>query len=245
MTAQLIRWQGPTRSEALRSAVSLRVQHWLQQWAVAPDDLHVCLQEASVSDIAGWHSAHAVDGACALVGLSRTELAQLGSLLAGAPLRIAADSELARAVGSGALKALFADLLDEPCEIQTVAEVPMSAASARHGWVALQVRSGAMDLVLLIDPVLCDRIDPPRRAATALQPRHTALAASQATLTARLDLGSVDVALVSSLRPGDVLRTSVPLDALLSLSAGHGPVVSRGRLALLDQHKAITVDSSL
>ena len=244
MTAQLIRWQGPTRREALRSAVAGRLQQWVQEWAISPDGLEVQLC-TDVTPAGAWQRGSATGGASALAGLGNTDVAQLGSLLANAPLRHAADSGYARAVGTDALQALFACLMDDTQTLQPVTDLPEAALSERHGWVALDVRWATFAFVLLLDPALCDRLVPPQRAPAVLTGRPAALGPSRATLTARLDLGSVDVALVSSLRPGDVLRTSVPLDALLALTAGDGPTVSTGRLAMLDQHKAITVDSSL
>ncbi len=244
MRSQLIRWYGPGRREALRAAVAARLQVWLQQWALAPEGLSVQLS-TDAGDSGAWQCCTGTDGANAWAGLGHTDLAQLGSLLANAPLRHAADSEHARAVGSDALQALFAVLLDHASTQPQKAALPDGALVERHGWIALDVCWAAFSFVLLMDPALCDQLAPPQRKSAALTRRASALGPCRATLTARLDLGSVDVALVSSLRPGDVLRTSVPLDAPLSLAAAKGPTISTGRLALLDQHKAITVDSTL
>lgn len=244
MTSQLIRWYGPGRREALRAAVAARLQLWLQQWALTPEGLSVQLSTGAI-DSGAWQRCTGADGANAWAGLGRTDLAQLGSLLANAPLRHATDYEHARAVGTDALQAMFASLLEHASTQRPEAALPDGALVERHGWVALDVCWAAFTFVLLMDPALCDQLAPPQRKSAGLTRRASALGPSRATLTARLDLGSVDVALVSSLRPGDVLRTSVPLDALLSLAAAEGRTVSTGRLALLDQHKAITVESSL
>jgi hypothetical protein len=244
MTGLLLRWQGPTRREALRLQVETRVQHWLDTWALVPGTAAVVQQAAELPAGAGWQCATGADGGQVLAALQRTSLAQLGGLLADAPIRAAADFEHALGVGTLAVQALLGSLLGDTPALQACDAAPSDALSDRHGWVGMDVRWAAQAFVLLLDPVLCDRLDPPARAPAALHRRTAALAPSAVTLDARLELGHVDVSLISALRPGDVLRTGTPLDTPVVLAAGNGPTVASGRLTIVDQRMAITVESS-
>ncbi|PWB29833.1 hypothetical protein DCO49_00240 [Stenotrophomonas sp. SPM] len=244
MTGLVLRWQGPTRREFLRLKVERLVQEWLEAWAISPGTVAVVPLVADAPRDAGWQCAMGAAGGQVLAGLQRASLAQLGGLLAGAPLQAAADFNHALAVGTAAGQALLGSLLGgapahHPCD-----EAPRGAWSERHGWVGVEVRWAGLTFEILLDPVLCDRLDPPDHAPVALQSRRAALAHSTVALDARLELGHVDVSLISALRPGDVLRTGIPLDSPVALAAGKGAAVASGRLTIVDQRMAITIDSS-
>lgn len=246
MSALVIRWQGPTRRNAIRAVLQICVQAWLQEWAV---DSARGAVEAEVEELpreriqaTSWQLVNAPDGSCVLAGLDATAIARLGGVLAAAPVRLAADFRTALAVGRDAVEALLRAMVADSGEMSETEEIPAAVRSDRHGWTCFEVCLGDIAFMLLIDPILCDRLHPrPSRLAT-LERRTTALAQTDIGLCATLELGSVDISLVSSLRPGDILGTNVALSAPLTLGAIGGHAVLAGRLTALDRHKAILVD---
>lgn len=243
MSALVIRWQGPARRRAIGTVLQERVQAWLREWAVEP------VPEADVQDLSRedidapcWQMGNAPDGACVLAGLDPASIARLGGVLAGAPTRLAGDSRTALAVGHDAVEALFRALVSDVGKLVETPELPIAVLSERHGWTCFQVCFGDIGFALLFDPTLCDHLDPRRSSAAMLEQRSAALSETSVMLNATLELGSVDISLVSSLRPGDILRTDVALSAPLKLGVAGGETVSAGRLMVLDQHKAISVD---
>lgn len=242
MTARAIRWQGPSRCAAVRTAIEPLLQNWQRDWAVAPGPLAVSDRPRADLHAPAWQLAEGAGGGHVLAGLDRAGIARLGGALAGAPTRVAADFNAALAVGLDAVAALLSTLVGTPATLVEHAEPPAEVMSDRYGWICMEVRVGDIAFCLIVDPVLCDRIAPvPSRRAT-LQRRATALEATTVQLTATLELGALDVTMVSSLRPGDILRTGIALTAPVTLSVSDGPVVFTGRLAALDQHKAVTAE---
>lgn len=242
MSALVIRWQGPARRRTIGAVLQARLQSWLREWAVDPVAAEV--QHLSRQDIQApcWQVADAPDGACVLAGLDPASIARLGGVLAGAPARLAGDFRTALAVGRDAVEALIGALLTDAGEVTEASEMPTAALSERHGWGCFQVCFGETRFALLIDPTLCDRLDPRHSTAALLERRSAALSQTDITLSATLELGSVDISLVSSLRPGDILGTDVLLSAPLTLGVDGGQSVISGRLVALDQNKAISVD---
>jgi hypothetical protein len=242
MTAHVIRWQGPARRLAVRTALEPLLQDWQRNWAVAPGAVVVNdLSHASLQ-AAAYQLATSAAGASVVAGLDRAAIARLGGALAGAPTRVAADFNAALGVGEDALAALLSALLGAAATPVEQAEAPVEVMSDRYGWVCTEVRVGEIGFCLLLDPRLCDRLAPMPSKGEPLHRRTSALAQSTVAITASLELGTVDVSLVSSLRPGDILRTGIALTAPVTLGVAEGPAVFTGRLTALDQHKAIKAE---
>jgi hypothetical protein len=242
MTARVIRWQGPSRCTAVRAVIERLLQDWQRDWAIVPGPVVVNDRPRADLQAPAWQLAEGAGGGRAMAGLDRAAIARLGAALAGAPTRVAADFNAALAVGLDAVAALLSTLVGAAETLVERPEAPAEVMSDRYGWICMEVCVGDIGFCLIVDPVLCNRIAPVPFKSAPLQRRTVALEQTTFGLTATLELGDLDVTLVSSLRPGDILRTGIALTAPVTLSVAGGPAVFTGRLAALDQHKAVTAE---
>lgn len=242
MSALVIRWQGLARRRAISAVLQDRLQAWLRDWSVNPVAAQIEDLPREHIQATCWQTAIAPQGACVMAGLDAACIGRLGSMLAAAPARLAGDVKRAQAVGRDAVQALAGSIVTDVGAVTETRNMPAAALSERHGWCSFEVSLGDIRFALLVDPKACEQLDPIPSSVPVLEPRSKALKQTDITLNATLALGSVDISLVSALRPGDILGTDIALSTPLTLGVAGGGVVLAGRLVVLDQHKAISVD---
>jgi len=204
---------GERRSGELTATVTSRVESWLRRWAVGASTASVRREpweaECDGTPIAGLATGHAG------VSLIDAEADAFGAWLAQAPrtggqrlpARLAAaalDDLRAHLVGAGAK---VADSVDRPAK--------------RHWFHFIVSLDAGFKVRVLVDRMLVDRLAPPAKPPKrALIPRAEAAAGVPVACTFALNLGSVSVADVLGLAPGDVLVGQATLDALLQCRVG-------------------------
>lgn len=232
-----LRWQGRSRLARLRAEVEGRCARWLDEWSAAARDCAVeALEESAPADPRGagghWQELRA-GAATARFSLPGPAFELWGQRLLGA------DGEadgLAEALGRRAFAALAQALLSAPQAAPARIERPHPRElEPRHGVAALALQLAGVRLRLYLDPAACDLLAPlPAPAPATLSPRAGALAQATVELTATLDLGRGALGQALNLRPGEILKTGLRLDAPLQLrAAGDVPVLS----ATLTQHE--------
>lgn len=243
-----IRWQGATRTRDLRALVLKQSLAWLQSWAAAPGEVPcsmVCLAaDPSLS----------IDSGCMWLSMSgsqgtlwwRTSPASIERV--GCALVRVQESDgqgLAAGIGRRALRDLSMHLAGADRTTGFVDALLPDAGTldARHGvvgfcWVLDDVR---MDLYL--DSSLCSALAPPTMVPAQLTSRSDAIGPAQLTLRAVLDLGmaSLDETLV--LRPGEVIKTGVPLSEPVRVQTESGETVFSGALVANESHRALRFTS--
>lgn len=243
-----IRWQGATRTKDLRALVLKQSLAWLQSWAAAPEEVR-CTVESLPQDApsvsaagCGWFSMSGRQGNL-WWRASPESLDQLGRTLVRA---MDSDGQgLAAGIGRRALKDLSMQWAgaDKTVDLLGVLLPEADTLDPRRGvagffWMLDDVR---MDLYL--DSSLCAALLPSTTTATELTSRSEAIGPAQLTLHAVLDLGmaSLDDTLV--LRPGEVIRTGVPLNQPVRVQTESGETVFSGALVANESHRALRFTS--
>jgi Type III flagellar switch regulator (C-ring) FliN C-term len=115
----------------------------------------------------------------------------------------------------------------------------------RHGAAGFVLRIDGIGFELYFDAPLCDALAPPDRPpARALETRRSAILPVDATFTVTLDLGHASIAESLALRPGEVIRTSIPVDAQIRVRGASGEAVLSGTLAAANGQRAIRISHS-
>lgn len=243
-----IRWQGATRTKDLRALVLKQSLAWLQNWAAAPEEVP-CAVECHPS-----HPPSDTGPGCTWFSMSgrqgtlwwRTSPASLDRL--GRTLVHAQESDgqgLAAGIGRRALRDLSMHWAgaDKTVDLVNALRPDAGMLDPRHGvvgfcWVLDDVR---MDLYL--DSSLCAALVPSTTVPAELASRSDAIGPAQLTLHAVLDLGmaSLDDTLV--LRPGEVIKTGVPLNQPVRVQTESGATVFSGALVANECHRALRFTS--
>lgn len=232
-----LRWQGRSRLQRLRAEVEGRCARWLDEWSAAARDCAVdALEDAGAADPRGaaghWQELR-VGAAGLRFSLPATAFERWGQRLLGAE---GEAGGLAEALGRRAFIALAQTLLSAPQAAPARIERPHPRElDPRHGVAPMALHLAGVRLHLYLDPGACDLLAPmPAPASAALSARAQALAGAQVELSATLDLGRSALGQTLNLRPGEILKTGLRLDAPLQLHAANGaPVLS----ATLTQHE--------
>lgn len=249
MNVTPLRWQSAQRTEQLRSLVLDRAQQWLAQWLGTGADAQVQVEvlPGTRSEIVPpdtrWYALNDTAGALNL-RVTGAAFEHLGCKLAG--IAVGDGRGVAAGIGQRALTELARAFF--PATVATALS-PLQAAPAtseigqRHGALGMQVSIGAIRIELHFDAALCASLAPlPAPANTdRLVARREALRPIEATFETVLDLGEVALSDSLSFKPGEVLKTSVPLDAGLRLKAGDGSDILTGVLAADGGHRALKV----
>ena len=242
-----LRWQSASRIEAFRALVAERARAWAEQWsgASAPAvDVESLPAERAEPDAREqrWYALR--DGAgTVLLGVTGATLDHLGCRFAGPA--VADDVGLAAGIGRRALTA-FARMLasaNAPASLALLSAAPGAAATgARHGAIGVRVSIGTIRFEAYADAAQCALlmpVDTPKRAP--LTPRRDALKPIDARFDAVLDLGLAALADTAAFKPGDVLKTRVPVDAGIRVVARDGTPVLSGTLVAEGGHRALKV----
>lgn len=243
-----IRWQGATRTRDLRTLVLKQSLAWLQNWAAAPGDVP-CSMECLAAD-----PSSVVAPGCMWLSMSgrqgtlwwRTSPASIERI--GCALARVEESDgkgLAAGIGRRALRDLSMQLAggDKTTNLVDALLTDAGTLDPRHGvvgfcWVLDDVR---MDLYL--DPSLCSALAPPTMVPAQLTSRSDAIGPAQLTLRAVLDLGMASLDETLSLRPGEVIKTGVPLSQPVHVQTESGEIVFSGALVADESHRALRFTS--
>lgn len=243
-----LRWQGASRAEALRALVDARIAEWASQWFAASKAPGVGVEavaghrpEQAGAD-ARWHALRDGDAVLSL-RLAGAAFEHLGCRLAN--ITTADDSGLASGLGQRALTALARSLFgaQAPTVLSEIDGMPAPAdIGPRFGALGVQVSIGTIRVEIYCNAALCALLVPAARVARdTLVSRRDAIGPVDATLDAVLDLGHAALADTLSLKPGEVLKTSIPVSAGLRLVSARGEEILGGTLVADGANRALKV----
>lgn len=241
MNVYPLRWLGPARKAELEQAFQSRLAAWNAQWIREDLRSELALAEFSDGDFdeSTWLSAVTSAGTL-VIGCAPNALPRLGARLVG--LGGDGGSALAPRIARRALEALARCLTGDATTSLVACDSPApSLLVPRAGSLRLWLSTEDLRLPLIADCALCDSTVPAARPAAALVRREDALGTSTASLELRLELGHADLIDISTLRPGEVLKTTTPVGSLLSLVNPDGSVVRTGHLAARQGRRAIRI----
>lgn len=247
MNVQPLRWQGASRAEALRALLDARVAEWASQWMTASRASGVAVDalEDHRPDPGGegrWHVLRDGDAILSM-RVSSHAFEHLGCLLAGTAT--ADDAGLSAGLGQRALAGLLRSFFGAqlPTSMTAIHGVPAKTEiGSRFGAFGMQLAIGAIRIELCANSALCARLVPPAQfAREPLVSRRAAIGPIDATLDAVLDLGQAGLADTLSLKPGEVLKTAIPVSAGLRLVSSRGEEILAGTLVADGAHRALKV----
>jgi len=238
------RWLSRARGQSIQTELARRLEEWSTGWL--GNERLTALVPTGPSDrppaIGGrWFFATAGEGRMS-IWLPEETPARVGAWLAGAAA--SGDDALATGVGVRALNDAMRTLAAQPTTPLVPVGKPLSerCLGSRSGGILLRWEIGDVKAWVYLDAAACDAVVPPvRRAGPALVPLMDAIGHSDITLSVVLDLGGLPLADVSALRPGDLLRSRIPVVDPLKLVAADGTVIARGPLAARDGHRAMRI----
>ncbi len=242
-----LRWQGASRAEALRALLDARVAEWASQWMTVSRASGVVVdaladQRPDAGGEGRWHALRDGDAILSM-RVSPRAFEHLGCLLAGTTT--ADDAGLSAGLGQRALTGLMRSLFgaQAPASMVAVDGVPAQAdIDSRFGAFGMQLSIGTIRIELFVNAALCTRLVPPAQVAREpLVPRRAAIGPVDATLDAVLDLGQAELAETLSLKPGEVLKTSIPVSAGLRLVSSRGEDILGGTLVADGAYRALKV----
>jgi hypothetical protein len=243
-----LRWQGAGRVERMRALVAERANGWIAQWAapgaqpaIEVETLGGQRPEVTAPDIR-WYALRDASGALTL-RIAGAAFEHLGCKLAG--IVASDDVGMAAGIGQRALtdlaRAFFA--ANAPSALTAVPGMPSAdEIGLRYGALGVQVAIGTIKVELHFDAALCAVLLPVgATAALPLTALREAVKPLDATFEAVLDLGQTALADSLSLKPGEVLKTSIPVGAGIRIKAGDGTDIFSGTLVAEDGHRALKI----
>lgn len=252
MAAVRLRWIGETRRQALRAMVVARCATWLSLWSMPGEPL-IAEVEAIVEDRTEarpfdprWYALRGRDGT-AYLHASSTVFETIGGRLA--QTNIADGCGIALGIGRRALADLVEMLrgFSSGNDLVALAGMPATAEiGQRHGAAGFVLRIDGVGFELYFDALLCDAMAPTERpSARALETRRSAILPVDATFAVTLDLGAASIAESLALRPGEVIRTSIPVDAPIRVCGASGETLLSGTLVAENGQRAVRISHSL
>lgn len=240
-----LRWQGRRRSEQLRTLLAGRCGEWRQAWGVATAptcDLDLPGQEASALARAGetWLEARTTHGSLYLRMAHGAQQA-LGAHLLG--LDASGSAGLAEAIGQRAVADLARTLAAtdaSPPRVEVLDARPTAGLTTRNGTLQLAWTLGTARADVFAEASLCEALLPATREPTSvLVPRPDAIRSESITLDAVLDLGMAGLQDVLALRPGEVFKTRLRLDAPVQARLPDGRAAFSGALLAEQDQRAL------
>ncbi|MGC1548552.1 MAG: hypothetical protein WA777_08480 [Rhodanobacter sp.] len=241
-------WIGEKRRSALQALIATQLDDWAGEWWIGHVADEVSVRTAD--DVPG-HDKKKIPqvsscdtGALALY-LGNKDFDGVGRYLAATSTD--ADIELARRVGEEALNDLAARIHRRA----GVAKAPALAKAtatlglehARLGAVALTMSVGRLQLELVLDRRLVDRLMPPAAAkSVSLTSRQVALETAPLQVIALMDFGSVDLAHLSDLSVGEILIGDRKLEEALQIHLEGRGAIATGYLRRLGEQRAVMFD---
>jgi hypothetical protein len=237
------RWLGASRLACIRSALCAQAAAWAQAWSSSTSALQGGEIQALCGEDIGhhWYVARGPHGT-AMLGFATGGFDTLGCRLVGA---YAADTQgFAAGLGRQALSEFLCRMVGNSDNVLIESDSGAAVLDPRQGSAAFLWSLSGLRIAIHLDASLCAHIAPPDSThGTALVERREAIQPEQVTLQATLDLGCTDLASTSTLRPGDVIRTRIGLDAQLRLCAGDSDIASATLIAS-DGRRALRVAST-
>ncbi len=243
-----LRWQGAARIDRMRALVAERANDWIAQWAapgaqtaIEVESLGGQRPEITAPDIR-WYALRDASGALTL-RIAGAGFEHLGCKLVG--IVAYDDAGMAAGIGQRALTDLARAFFDASAPASLTAVQGMPAAEEiglRHGATGVQVAIGTIRIELHFDAALCTALLPVAiTQAVPLATLREAVKPIDATFDAVLDLGQTALSDSLSLRPGEVLKTSIPIGAGIRIKTGDGTEILSGTLVVEDGHRALKV----
>lgn len=243
-----LRWQPASRIAELHARVEERALGWSRQWF--PEGRAPSIEVTTASDArpealgAGVRWYAIADGDARLtLRVADVALERLGCATAGTATPDQAG--LAGGLGRRAVAALLRTLVPSaPAALGDALDAPPCGSDvlSRHGAVGFALSIGTVKCELHVNAALFDTLVPPPAVEHApLANRHAALGPTTASFDAVLELGEIALADSLSLKPGDVIRTSIAADAVIHLVAPGGRRVASGQLVADDGHRALRI----
>ncbi len=242
MTVLPFRWQGATRSEQLRSLLLARSQEWLRTWGMPNAGLECTLDGLEALDPSWcWMQIQGDSGAVLTLGISGDGFEQVGCRLMDTPTpdRV----QLASGIGKRAVMDLCRGFVGAEVANPQLVEIAQpepdslntSRGIASFAWTLVDVH-----LALFLSADLCTALVPTTPATREpLHRRQVAILPEVISMEAVLDLGNAELERTVDLRPGDVIKTSIPLDAMVQIRTKTGSVVMVGHLVSSEGRRGI------
>jgi hypothetical protein len=238
-------WIGETRRAALQTLIAAVVEDWARDWWMGFADglVNVRSIDELVHTERREHPLLCADDAGAIaVHLSGKDSETVGRYLGG--VTSDGDAELSQRIGEESLNQLALRIRQRAGITKAVAftrlPCPLELQHSRLGAFALSAAVGRLQLGLVIDRRIADRLAPPIAAKhLGLVSRTNALESALLHVAAYMDFGAVDLAQLADLSVGEILVGDCKLDEPISIHVqGHGAVAS-GFLRRLDERRAV------
>ena len=241
-------WIGEKRRSELQVLVATQVEDWASEWWMGHTAEEVSVR--TVDEVPGHDKKKSPlvsfgdTGALAL-NLGNKDFDGIGRYLAATSTD--EDIELARRVGEEALNDLAARIhrragVAKPPTLAKAAAT-LGLEHARLGAVALTMNIGRLQLELVLDRRLVDRLMPPAATkSVSLTPRQVALETAPLQVVALMDFGSVDLAHLSDLSVGEILIGDRKLEEALQIHLEGRGAVATGYLRRLGEQRAVMFD---
>jgi hypothetical protein len=241
-------WIGAARRAALHTLLATQMDDWAREWWIGAVDgaieIHAVEKEAGHDKrnlpLLSTHEA----GSLALY-LGGKDFDAVGRFLVGTTSD--ADIELAQRIGEEALTDL-ATRIQRRAGVNKASRlvreaVPLALEHAHLGAFSVTAAIGRLQLELVIDRRMADRLVPPTASQGAgLVARQAAIQQAPLRVVAMMDFGSVDLAHLSDLSVGEILVGDRKLDEALQIHLeGHGAVAT-GYLRRSGEQRAVMLD---
>jgi hypothetical protein len=250
MTGLRFGWIGEARRAALRALLAAEVGDWSRDWWLrhSPGEVDVSAIELELvrgKAEAVWVSNNAMGGL--LLYLDGKGADAVGRQLAGATGD--RDEGLGQHIGEDALADLVLRIRRRAGDTQVAAftrgNVPDGFDDPRWGAYAVALTMGRLQLDLVVDRRLIDRlVPPPAVSELPLLSREIALGNAAVPITASMDFGSISLTQLADLRVGEVLVGDRKLDEVLSLQVDGQGAMATGHLRRRGNQRAVVLDGT-
>lgn len=245
MGAERLRWRSARQQERLLASLLRPLEQWQREWSVAasPFGLEAAVTPAVDGPVHEWLWASSSRGSAWLCvpgdGMSAVGRVLL-SVDGNDPLGISG------AVGRRAMRALLANWCHAlPSEIAASSPPKPGQAAPRSGAASFSVMWAVAPVWLVLDGELADHwLQVTPGAGETLQPRASALSASNVACQVALPLGQTRLEAAHGLRVGDVLVSSAPLNTCFELLVADAAPLAIGGLCRRRNHRALVLEGA-
>ena len=241
-------WIGVTRRTALHTLLATQVDDWAREWWIGAADGAIevnAMEKEAPHDKRSMPLLSSNEAGCLALYLGAKDFDAVGRFLVGTTSD--GDVELAQRMGEEALTDL-ATRIQRRAGVSKASRLvreptPLVLEHARLGAFSVTAAIGRLQLELVIDRRMADRLVPPTAShAAGLVPWQAAIQQAPLRVVAMMDFGSVDLAHLSDLSVGEILVGDRKLDEALQIHLeGHG-VVAAGYLRRSGEQRAVLLD---
>jgi hypothetical protein len=238
------RWQTKHRAEQVRVLLASRAEQWCSEWS-GHRSLEVVVSVASPEQkesvrLGQWYALRTKEGVLH-VNARSFAFGWLGCLLTNS--RDENDSGIAQGVGRRALMDLIMVLSSGASDDQIVR---LDLAPGRdviglnRGVVHLRCLMAGAQMDVYVDAALCNFLVPALpESKQALTPLQEAILPGEIDLDIVLDLGSASIEDTLTLKPGEVVKTSIRVDSIVHATFGDSHPVFSAKLVADGGHRAL------